>query len=232
MELNDIATFFLLFGLEIVLGIDNILLISILVGRLPAEQRNRARVMGLSMALVLRCLFVLGASILVKLSEPVLFGLSYKSIILILGGLFLLYKSVKEMHHVVEGSHNDDALNGGSAIFGAVIAQILMIDVVFSIDAVITAVGLTTHLYVIYAAVLASFAVVLTFAGRIAAFIERFPTLKILALSFLLSIGVTLFMEGMGFEVPKGYIYLPMGFALGVELLQLRYQVKKDRKKN
>lgn len=231
MELNDIATFALLFSLEIVLGIDNILLISILAGRLPVEQQNRARILGLSLAMLLRCVFVLGASAIVKLKEPVIWGLSYKSMILIGGGLFLLYKAVKEMHHVVEGDSHSQNESSAVATFGAVIAQILMIDLVFSIDSVITAVGLTSNLTVIFAAVLASFAIVLFFASQVSRFIERYPTLKILALSFLLSIGVTLFIEGMGYEVPKGYIYLPMGFALGVELLQLRYLANSKRVK-
>lgn len=222
MDANLVATFALIVGLEVVLGIDNILMISILTDRLPPADRNRARIIGLSLALGVRCLLLLGASYLVQLSEPVIWGLSYKSIILIAGGAFLLYKAVKEIHHVVE-KPLDDA--GAVAYSGAksVIGQIIMLDIVFSIDSVITAVGLTNNLIVIYAAVILSFVVVLAFSAKIASFIQAHATLKILALSFLVTIGVTLVIEGLGGHVPKGYIYLPMGFALLVEVLQMRF---------
>lgn len=234
MDFNLIATFALLFGLEIVLGIDNILLISILTDRLPADQRPKARMIGLGLALVARCLLLLGAAYIVKLSQPVLWGFSWKSFILFGGGAFLLFKAVKEIHHVVEADpHDPSQLDGaGKATFSAIITQIIMLDVVFSIDSVITAVGLTDNLWVIYAAVVASFLAVLAFSGPIASFVQRHATLKILALSFLVTIGVTLVMEGFGGHVPKAYIYLPMGFALAVELLQMRFtynQTKKTR---
>lgn len=222
MDANLIATFALLVGLEVVLGIDNILMISILTDRLPPAERNRARLLGLGLALGVRCLLLLGASFLVQLSEPVIWGLSYKSIILILGGAFLLYKAVKEIHHVVE--RKDDHLEASAySKVSAIIGQIILLDLVFSIDSVITAVGLTDHLLVIYAAVIVSFVVVLAFSGSIASFVQKHATLKILALSFLVTIGVTLVIEGLGGHVPKGYIYMPMGFALLVELLQMRF---------
>lgn len=233
MDINLIATFALLVGLEIVLGIDNILLISILTDRLPAEQRNRARYFGLTLALVGRLLLLLGASYVVQLSEPVLWHLSWKSIILLLGGGFLLFKAVKEIHHVVESHHADSGAGKVYATFSAVIAQMIVLDLVFSIDSVITAVGLTDSLLVIYSAVIASFVLVLAFAGPIASFVQKHVTLKILALSFLVTIGVTLAIEGMGGHVPKAYIYLPMGFALAVEFLQMRFkynQAKAARK--
>lgn len=231
MDLNLVLTFALLVGLEIVLGIDNILLISILTDRLPEAQRKKARLIGLGLALGARCVLLLGAAYIVKLSEPVFLNLSYKSLILIAGGGFLLFKAVKEIHHVVES--RPEVLAAGQkvyATFSAVISQIILLDVVFSIDSVITAVGLTDNLYVIYAAVLASFLLVLAFSGPIASFVQKHATLKILALSFLVTIGVTLVIEGLGGHVPKGYIYLPMGFALAVELLQMRFMSNQKQK--
>ena len=231
MDMNLVGTFALLVGLEIVLGIDNILLISILTDRLPAEQRSRARFIGLGLALGLRLLLLLGASYLVKLNEPVAFGLSYKSLILISGGGFLLFKAVKEIHHTVE-AREEHAVQRAFEKMSAVISQIILLDLVFSIDSVITAVGLTENLIVIYAAVIVSFGAVLVFAQPISAFVQKNVTLKILALSFLITIGVTLMIEGFGGHVPKGYIYLPMAFGLAVELLQLRFshnQAKRNK---
>jgi predicted tellurium resistance membrane protein TerC len=229
MDGNLIATFLLLVGLEIVLGIDNILLISILTDRLPAENRNFARYLGLSLALGARFVLLLGASYLVKLNEPVLYSYSWKSLILIAGGGFLLFKATKEIHHVVE--HKDahpDAVKAKASL-GSVITQIILLDLVFSIDSVITAVGLTDNLWVIYSSVVASFVMVLLFSGSIATFVQKHVTLKILALSFLVTIGVTLVVEGLGGHVPKGYIYLPMGFSLAVELLQMRFSANEKR---
>jgi predicted tellurium resistance membrane protein TerC len=230
MDFNLIATFALLVGLEIVLGIDNILLISILTDRLPAAVRNRARVMGLGLALVARFILLLGASYIVRLNDPIFYHLSWKSVILISGGAFLIYKAVKEIHHVVENHHGDESQQKTYATFSAVIAQIIVLDLVFSIDSVITAVGLTDNLLVIYSSVVVSFLLVLAFSGSIASFVQRHPTLKILALSFLVTIGVTLVIEGLGGHVPKGYIYMPMGFALAVELLQMRFSHNQQKK--
>ncbi len=230
MDINLLATFALLVGLEVVLGIDNILLISILTDRLPAESRRKARFLGLGLALGARLVMLLGASWLVKLNEPVFLSLSWKSIVLITGGAFLLFKAVKEIHHTVE--HKEDhGVGRVYAKFSAVISQIVLLDLVFSVDSVITAVGLTDNLIVIYTAVLASFLLVLAFSGAIAAFVQKHATLKILALSFLVTIGVTLVIEGIGGHVPKGYIYLPMGFALAVEVLQLRFTYNQSKKK-
>jgi predicted tellurium resistance membrane protein TerC len=231
MDYNLLATFALLVGLELVLGIDNILLISIITDRVDASVKNKVRLLGLGLALVARLVLLMGASYLVKLSEPVLMGLSYKSMILLAGGAFLIYKAVKEIHHVVERRDDHDEQKSQKLSFGSAIMQILMLDIVFSIDSVITAVGLTDNLLVIYSSVIISFVLVLTFAGKIAAFIQKHTTLKILALSFLITIGVTLVIEGLGGHVPKAYIYLPMAFALVVELLQMRFMtnsVKKD----
>ena len=224
MDFNLLATFALLVGLEVVLGIDNILLISILTDRLPLEKRAKTRFIGLALALIARCVLLLGAAYIVKLNEPVFGSVSWKSIILIAGGGFLLFKASKEIHHVVEKTGGDEMAGGrGVASTASVISQIILLDLVFSIDSVITAVGLTDHLLVIYAAVVASFVLVLAFSGPIASFVHRHAALKILALSFLITIGVTLVVEGLGEHVPKGYIYLPMGFALAVELLQMRF---------
>lgn len=192
MDLNLLATFALLVGLEIVLGIDNILLISILTDRLPAEHRNRARILGLGLALGLRCVLLLGASYIVKLDQPVMFNLSYKGLILIAGGGFLMFKAVKEIHHTVERSDETGVGGSAKATFAGIIAQIVLLDLVFSIDSVITAVGLTNNLYVIYSAVIISFVAVLIFSQSIASFVQKHATLKILALSFLITIGVTL----------------------------------------
>lgn len=232
MDINILATFFLLIGLEIVLGIDNILLISILTDRLPPEKRNGARLLGLGLALIVRCFLLLGAAYLLKLSEPVVYAYSWKDLILLSGGGFLIYKAVKEIHHVVEYiEHGEDTKKTHSAL-SSVITQIVLLDIVFSIDSVITAVGLTDNLWVIYAAVLVSFIAVLAFSAKIATFVQKHPSLKILALSFLVTIGVTLCIEGLHGHVPKGYIYLPMGFALVVEILQMRQSHnQKNRKK-
>lgn len=230
MDLNLIATFALLVGLEVVLGIDNILLISILTDRLPKEVRKKARILGLGLALGLRCLLLLGASYIVKLNEPIALGLSWKSLILLAGGGFLLFKAIKEIHHVVEKTDEHGGETKVMATFGAVIAQIVLLDLVFSIDSVITAVGLTDNLFVIYSAVILSFVLVLIFSQGISDFVQKHATLKILALSFLITIGVTLAIEGLGGHVPKGYIYLPMAFGLGVELLQLRFSYNQERR--
>jgi predicted tellurium resistance membrane protein TerC len=231
MDYNLLATFAILVGLELVLGIDNILLISIITDRVASVDRNRVRLIGLGLALGARLLLLMGASYIVSLSEPVLGPFSYKSIILLLGGAFLLHKAVKEIHHVVERKTDEHGTGAIAMTFGAAISQILLLDVVFSIDSVITAVGLTDNLMVIYSAVILSFVLVLIFSGAIASFVQKHATLKILALSFLITIGVTLCLEGFGGHVPKAYIYLPMGFALGVELLQMRFMYNQTKTK-
>jgi len=229
MDINLLATFALIVGLEIVLGIDNILLISILTDRLPPETRTKARLLGLGLAFGARLALLLGAAYLVKLNEPVFMHFSWKSLVLISGGLFLLFKAVKEIHHTVESQSATPGAQVVYATFSSVITQIVLLDIVFSVDSVITAVGLTDNLIVIYSAVIASFAVVLAFSGKIAAFMQKHATLKILALSFLVTIGVTLVIEGIGGHVPKGYIYLPMGFALLVEILQMRFSYNQTK---
>jgi predicted tellurium resistance membrane protein TerC len=236
MDFDLIGTFFVLVGLELVLGIDNILLIAIVTERLPKHQQAFARRLGLVLAAGIRVLLLLGATWLTQLTTPVVtiagFGLSWRDIILLGGGLILLWKSVKEIHHMVGGeAGEEDAPVHGTITMPWAIGQILVLDVVFSIDSIITAVGLTNHVGVMIAAVLVTIGAMLFFAGPVASFIQSNPALKILALSFLVCIGATLFMEGMHKEVPKAYLYLPMGFALVVELVQMRYAARKKAKK-
>jgi len=222
---DSIATLALLIGLELVLGVDNILVISIFVERLPDTHRNRARIIGLAIAVVARIAMLFILILLANLTHPVFLTFSVRDLILLAGGLFLLWKAVREIHHTVElKDEHRPATGDGSKNFVSVIAQIVMLDIVFSIDSVITAIGLTDELWVIITAVLVSFLAILAFARTIGEFIMNHPALKILALSFLITIGVTIFLEGMHKSVPKAYIYLPMGFALIVELLQLRYE--------
>ncbi len=230
MEFDLIITFLLLVGLELVLGIDNVLIVSILSEKLPREQREKARKIGLTLAMVMRLVMLLGVSALQKLTTPLVFNFSGRDLILLGGGLFLIYKAVKEIHHVVEGAGQEHSLTAKGATFSSVIFQIILFDAVFSIDSIITAVGLTDHIIVIIAAVVVSFMLVLAFATHIAEFVNQHPALKILALSFLVCIGITLFMESMHKEIPKAYIYLPMGFALVVELLQMRYSHKATKR--
>jgi len=222
---DAVALLLLLVGLELVLGVDNILVISIFVGRLPEERRQKARTLGLALALVARILMLLVILALTSLTRPLFLQLSVRDLILLAGGLFLLWKAVSEIHETVElRGETEETGKTVTSSFRAIIFQIVLLDIVFSIDSVITAVGLTQKLGVIISAVLVSFAAILAFARPIGDFILRHPTLKILALSFLITIGVTLFMEGLHKHVPKAYIYLPMGFALGVEMLQMRYE--------
>ncbi len=215
----------LLIGLELVLGVDNVLVIAIFVARLPEERRQKARVLGLAFAMVARILMLAVVVSLARLTQPLIWNLSVRDLILIAGGLFLLYKAVKEIHHTIsmEDEHAGHS-TGASGAYVAIISQIVLLDIVFSVDSVITAVGLTSELWIIITAVVVSFAGILFFARPIGEFILSHPALKILALSFLITIGVTIFMEGLHKHVPKAYIYLPMGFALMVEMLQMRYE--------
>ncbi|MFH1982890.1 MAG: TerC family protein [Pseudomonadota bacterium] len=228
---DALALLALLIGLELVLGVDNILVISIFVGRLPEARRHKARIAGLALALVARIIMLVVVVYLASLTRPLIWNLSLRDLLLITGGLFLLYKAVREIHHAVEVEDAQSAVQpSGAAGTAAVLSQIVLLDIVFSIDSVITAVGLTSELWIIIAAVVVSFVGILFFAKTIGEFILRNPALKILALSFLVTIGVTIFMEGLHKHVPKAYIYLPMGFALGVELLQMRYEANRRRR--
>ena len=212
--------------MEVVLGIDNIVFISILVDRLPVEERPRARFLGLGFAMVTRILLLLCISWVMQLKEP-LFALlghevSGKDLILILGGLFLLAKSTKEIHHKVEGHEEGNATTTGRAALGAILVQIAVLDLVFSLDSVITAVGMVDHVMVMVIAVLISVGFMMIFAGTVSDFISRHPTVKILALSFLLLIGTTLIAEGFHLHFQKGYVYFAMAFSVFVEMLNIR----------
>ncbi|MGQ0678506.1 MAG: TerC family protein [Actinomycetota bacterium] len=217
--------FFTLLALEVVLGIDNVVFISILAGKLPEAQRARARRIGLALALVMRVLLLLTLRAIIALTAPLFTiegqQISGRDLILILGGLFLLAKSTYEIHDKLEGAAGH-ASAGKGASFASVIVQIILLDLVFSLDSVITAVGMVDELSVMIAAVVVAVVIMLILAAPISAFVERHPTVKILALSFLLLIGVGLLLEGLGQHIPKGYIYFAMGFSLLVESLNLR----------
>ena len=211
--------------LEIVLGIDNIIFISILAGKLPAGEQPRARTVGLTLAMVTRILLLLSLTGIMRLTRPLLspFGhpFSARDLILLLGGLFLLWKSTREIHDRLEGEEGRQNVKAG-ATFGGVIVQIALLDIVFSLDSVITAVGMVRQVGVMIAAIVLAVLVMLMAAGPISDFVHRHPTLKMLALSFLLLIGVTLIADGLGQHIPKGYVYFAMGFSVFVESLNLR----------
>ena len=212
-------------ALEIVLGVDNIIFISILVGRLPARQRNRARIIGLGLAMGTRILLLLSLACIMTLTYPLLtilgMEISWRDLILIGGGLFLLWKSVHEIHNsligVEEGPHA--MVRAG---FGAVLVQIAVIDIVFSLDSVITAVGMVDQVPVMVAAIVIAVLVMMFAAKPIGDFVDRHPTIKMLALSFLIMVGMALIAEGFNYHVPKGYIYFAMAFSVGVEMLNIR----------
>ena len=218
--------FFTLTTLEIVLGIDNIVFISILAGKLPASEQNQARRLGLALAMVTRILLLLTLAWIVRLTAPLFqifgHGISGRDLILIIGGLFLVAKSTREIHHKLEGEDRTEVR--GRPSFRSVILQILALDIVFSLDSVITAVGMVDQVGIMIAAVVLAVGVMLVSARSIGEFVERHPTVKMLALSFLLLIGVTLLAEGFGQHIAKGYIYFAMGFSVFVEMLNLRLQ--------
>ena len=219
-------------ALEIVLGIDNIIFISILAGKLPPEQREKARIIGLSLAMVMRVLLLLVLTWIVKLTAPLfeVVGkeISGRDLILIGGGLFLLAKSTFEIHDNLEGEHGDKSKKV-AASFASVIIQILLLDIVFSLDSVITAVGMVDELTIMIAAVVVAIGFMLLFSGHIARFVEKHPTIKMLALSFLILIGVTLIAEGLGQHVGKGYIYFAMGFSVMVEMLNIKMRARSNK---
>ena len=214
-----------LLALEIVLGIDNVVFISILAGKLPANQQAKARYLGLALAMVTRILLLFSISWIVRLTAPLftVFGMeiSGRDLILIVGGLFLIGKSTHEIHQKLEGEQGR-ALAHQAPTFTSVIVQILLIDIVFSLDSVITAVGMVNQIGIMVAAVVVSVIVMILFAGAIGRFVERHPTVKMLALSFLLLIGMTLMAEGFDQHISKGYIYSAMAFSVFVEVLNLR----------
>ena len=211
--------------LEIVLGIDNIIFISILSGKLPPSQQAKARQIGLALAMIMRILLLLSLSWIIGLTKPWMtvmgFDVTGRALILIGGGLFLIAKSVHEIHNKLEGEEGHGAVRVAPTM-KSVLIQIIVLDIVFSLDSVITAVGMVDEIGVMIAAVIIAVGVMMFSAGPISRFVERHPTIKMLALSFLLLIGVNLIGEGLGFHIPKGYTYFAMGFAVFVELLNLK----------
>lgn len=239
MDGDLIGLFALLVGLELILGVDNILVIAILVARLPEHKRNSTRMIGLVAALLARILMVIAGLKLLELTAPAWpdgpewFQYSWKDIALLAGGLFLIWKAIKEIHSTVELEDHGNERKAKTTFFG-VVFQILILDVVFSLDSVITAVGLTNNKWVIIVAVLFSFIIIMIFAKPIGDFILKHVALKVLALSFLIVIGITIFMEGMGKQVDKQLIYVPMGFAMGIQFLLMRhkYNLEKNKRGN
>ncbi|PZM08478.1 TerC family protein [Rhizobium tubonense] len=223
--------------MEVVLGIDNLIFISILTNKLPPENREKARKVGIGLALVMRLALLGTIAWIVQLTEPLfeLFGqgFSWKDIILIAGGLFLVWKATKEIHHHVDPADQDGDFIAKSTTtgFAAAIGQILLLDLVFSVDSIITAVGMTPHLPIMFVAVIAAVTVMLVAATPLANFIEKNPTIVMLALAFLLMIGTTLIADGMGFHVPKGYVYAAMAFSALVEFLNMVARNRRTRGK-
>ena len=228
-----IVGFFTLLALEIVLGIDNIVFLSILAGKLPPEQQKKARQIGLALALAMRIGLLLTLSAIIKLVDPLFTvvgqEISGRDLILLIGGLFLIGKSTYEIHDKLEG-HEGHASAKAAASFASVIIQIGLLDIVFSLDSVITAVGMVDEIAVMIAAVIVAVGVMLLAAGAVSAFVDKHPTVKILALSFLLLIGLSLILEGLHRHIPKGYIYFAMGFSLFVEAINLRAGRKRAEK--
>jgi predicted tellurium resistance membrane protein TerC len=219
-------------ALEIVLGIDNIIFISILADRLPANQRQRARTTGLLLAMLMRIALLFSLGWILSLTRTLFTVAAHpfngRDLILLGGGLFLLYKSTTEIHAKLEGEEHEREAGAGTASFTSVIIQIVLLDIVFSLDSVITAIGLTTNITIAVIAVMISIGIMLLAAKPLADFVNRHPTVKILALSFLLLIGMTLVAEGLGQHIPKGYVYFAMAFSVFVEILNLRLRKKSE----
>jgi predicted tellurium resistance membrane protein TerC len=211
--------------LEIVLGIDNIVFISITSGRLPEQHQNKARTIGIGLALIVRIGLLMAISWIIGLKDPFItfgnFELSFRDCILIAGGLFLLYKSTSEIHAKLEGEQEDQR-NVKTLTLRAAIIQIVLLDIVFSFDSILTAVGLVDSILIMVIAIVIALAVMLIFAKKISTFIHEHPAMKLLAISFLMMIGLVLIIEGLHVHVPKGYIYFSMAFALGIELLNMK----------
>jgi predicted tellurium resistance membrane protein TerC len=217
------ASLLTLTALEIVLGIDNLVFIAILAGRLPTEQQNRARQIELALALLTRLALLASITWIIGLTQPLfdLFGhpISWRDTVLIAGGLFLLFKGTREIHHALEGDGLEGEHGEGRASLAGVVTQIMLLDIVFSLDSVITAIGMANTLWVMATAIIMAVAIMLAASGPLAEFVQRHPTVKMLALSFLMLIGMTLIADGAGLHIPKGYIYAAIGFSVGVEAL-------------
>ena len=232
MDYQIIISLLSLIALEVVLGIDNVIFISILANKLPEHQQKKARQAGLVLAAVLRVGLLLIISFIMKLDDDLFTvfnqGFSGKDLVLIAGGLFLLFKSSKEIYHKMEGEKGDQTKNIKASTFAQVLVQILIMDMVFSIDSIITAIGMVKEVWVMYVAVVVTVVIMLIAAEPISRFVNNHPAFKMLALSFLLLIGFSLLSEGFGVEIPKGYIYFSMAFSLLVDILQMKMNKKKD----
>jgi predicted tellurium resistance membrane protein TerC len=240
--MSEFLPFGTLFGLatltlmEIVLGIDNVVFIAILVAKLPDAQQNLARRLGLTLALGIRILLLLTISWIMGLTKPLLtiweVELSGRSLILLGGGIFLIFKATREIYEKVEAEHHEASGGRARAAFGWVLLQILLLDIVFSLDSVITAVGMANQVWVMVTAMVLAMLVMLVSAGAVSDFVERHPSIKILALAFLLLIGVMLMAEGLGTHMAKGYVYFAMAFSLFVEMLNMRYQRRRAARRH
>ncbi|MCG6194006.1 TerC family protein [Leptospira sp. FAT2] len=227
LTLDKVVAVLTLTLMEIVLGIDNIVFLSIVSGKLPKNRQNQARNIGLILALGFRIGLLFAVSWLASLTSPLLtvadFGISGRDLIMLGGGLFLIAKSTSEIHGKVEGIEEDDSKSKKEKIsFWGVIVQLIILDIIFSVDSIITAVGLSGQFQVMVAAVVLSMVVMLIFSGTVSDFINEHPTMKVLALAFLIMIGAMLFADGLHFHIPKGYVYFSMAFSLGVELINMR----------
>ena len=230
---DGLAALVTLTVLEVVLGIDNVIFITILAGKLPEADRERARRVGLMGAMVMCILLLMSIAWIVRLTKPLFTvantDLSGRDLILLAGGLFLLYKATHEIHERLEGEEGEVSARVAPT-FAAVIGQLMLLDIVFSLDSVITAVGMADDLAVMIAAVVIAVGIMMFSAGTVSGFVERHPTVKVLALSFLLLIGCSLIADGLGFHIPKGYIYFAMGFSVFVEVINLRARAKRKAK--
>lgn len=222
--------------LEIVLGIDNIIFISLLTNKLPEERRKKARTAGIGLALILRVLMLLGITWIIGFTEPIFTVFDHtvtgRDIVLLLGGLFLIGKSTSEIHHKIDGGAKEEdevsLKKQAKKSFASIIIQIGLLDIVFSFDSILTAIGMTRDLIIMILAVVVSLIVMLIFAGRIAAFIERHPTLQVLALAFLILIGFVLIADGLHQHISKGYIYFAVAFSLAIEVVNIRVRKKQE----
>lgn len=219
-----------LIALEVILGIDNIIFISILADKLPEENRKKFRFWGIGLAMVMRLGLLAFISWILKLDQPLfnLFDIDFsgKSLILIFGGLFLIFKSTKEIYHKTESANDGSPAATKGNSFNQLLSEVIILDLVFSVDSIITAVGMVSELWIMYTAVIATVVIMLFASGPISAFIKKHPSFKILALCFLMMIGVALLAEGLSFEIPKGYIYFSMAFAFLVDIIQMKTEKK------
>jgi predicted tellurium resistance membrane protein TerC len=226
---------------EVVLGIDNIIFISIVSNRLPVEIQDRTRKLGLLLAMVVRILLLLTITWVMKFTEPLFTvptwisedgGISGRDLILIFGGMFLIAKSTKEINHEMEGGEEDEFIEGPKKVnVSGIIVQIILLDIIFSFDSILTAVGLTEHIMIMVIAVIVSILIMMAFSGNISRFISKYPSMEVLALGFLILIGFMIFLEGLGKDVPKGYIYFAIAFSMTIEFINIRIRNKRKKER-